>query len=60
MTIISPLEKVMQKGLFGNHEGKDEDGLIRIKETTNLLIVQIVQYKQSILKAEEILSLIHI
>ncbi len=53
MTTISPLSKVIQKGLFGDYEGKNEDSLIKIKETTNLLIVQIVQYKQSKLKTEE-------
>ena len=47
MTPISPLENVLKKGLYGDHEGKDEDKLIKVKEIKNLLIVQIVQYKNS-------------
>ena len=47
MTSVSPLSNVLVKGLYGDHEGKREDGLIKIKEIKNLLIVQIVQYKNS-------------
>ena len=47
MTSISPLENVLKKGLYGDHEGKDEDKLTKVKEIKNLLIVQIVQYKNS-------------
>ncbi len=47
MTSISPLEHVLKKGLFGDYEGKNEDNLTKIKEIKNLLIVQIVQYKNS-------------
>jgi sarcosine oxidase subunit gamma len=47
MTLISPLANVLKKGLFGDYEGKNEDSLIKIKEVKNLLIVQIVQYKNS-------------
>ena len=47
MTSISPLENVLKKGLYGDHEGKSEDKLIKVKEIKNLLIVQIVQYKNS-------------
>ena len=48
MISISPLENIHQKGLFGNHEGKDENELITISEIKNLLIVQIVKYKKSV------------
>ena len=54
MTLISPLANVIEKGLFGDHEGKNEDNLIKIQESTNLLIVQIVQYKNSSLKMTDI------
>jgi len=54
MTLISPLANVIEKGLFGDHEGKNEDNLIKIQESTNLLIVQIVQYKNSSLKMADI------
>ena len=47
MTSISPLANVLKKGLFGDYENKKEDNLIKIKEIKNLLIVQIVQYKNS-------------
>ena len=53
MTPISPLENVLKKGLYGYHEGKDEDKLTKVKEIKNLLIVQIVQYKSSSLKIKE-------
>ena len=47
MTAISPLNNILKKGLFGDNEGKNDSKLIKIKEITNLLIVQIVQYKNS-------------
>ena len=47
MTIISALENVHIKGLFGDHEGKKEKDLLNISEINNLLIIQIVQYKNS-------------
>ena len=54
MTTISPLANVLKKGLFGDYEGKIEDNLIHIKESSNLLITQIVQYKNSLLKIKDI------
>ena len=53
MTSISPLANVLVKGLYGDHEGKNEDNLIKIKELKNLLIVQIVQYKKSSLQIKD-------
>ena len=53
MTSISALENVLKKGLYGDHEDKSEDKLIKVKEIKNLLIVQIVQYKNSSLKIKE-------
>ena len=47
MTSISALENVFKKGLFGDYEDKNENELIKIQERKNLLIVQIVQYKNS-------------
>ena len=47
MTSLSPLKNVLKKGLYGDHEGKSEDKLTKVKEIKNLLIVQIVQYKNS-------------
>ena len=53
MTSISPLENVLKKGLYGDHEDKSEDKLIKVKEIKNLLIVQIVQYKNSSSQVKE-------
>ena len=54
MTSISALENIFKKGLFGDYEDKNENQLIKIKERKNLLIVQIVQYKNSSVLIKEI------
>ena len=53
MTSISALEHVLKKGLYGDHEDKSEDKLTKVKEIKNLLIVQIVQYKNSSSQVKE-------
>ena len=53
MTSISALENVLKKGLYGDHEDKSEDKLTKVKEIKNLLIVQIVQYKNSSSQVKE-------
>ena len=47
MTSTSALNDIHKTGLFGNHENKNEDNLLKLSEVKNLLIVQIVQYKNS-------------
>ena len=47
MTSISALENVHEKGLFGDHENKNDGSLIKVSERKNLIIFQIVQYKNS-------------
>jgi len=47
MTSISALEDVHIKGLFGDYEDKNEKDLLKISEHKDLLIIQIVQYKNS-------------
>ena len=54
MTSISAIENIYKKGLFGDHEDKNENKLIKIQERKNLLIVQIVQYKNSSVLIKEI------
>ncbi len=47
MTAITPLESIHKKGLFGDHQKKDENELPQISEEKGLSIVQVVQYKKS-------------
>jgi len=47
MTAITPLDSIHKKGLFGNHHEKNESDLIKISEIKNLIIVQVVHYKNS-------------
>ena len=54
MTSISALEKVHEKGLFGDHENKNDDNLIKVSESKNLVIFQIVQYKNSPVSIKDI------
>tara|TARA_B100000131_G_C17867293_1_gene512735 strand:+ start:72 stop:659 length:588 start_codon:yes stop_codon:yes gene_type:complete len=54
MTSLSVLENIHKKGLFGNHESKEQKDLIKISEIKNLLIVQIVQYKKSNVSLKEV------
>ena len=54
MTLISALSNVHTKGQFGDYEGKNESDILKISEIKNLLIVQIVQYKNSNISIESI------
>ena len=54
MTSVSALNRIHKTGLFGNHENKNEESLLKVSEIKNLLIVQIVQYKNSTILLENI------
>jgi len=54
MTSVSALKNIHIKGLFGDYENKNETDLLKISENKNLLIVQIVQYKNSSISINDI------
>ena len=54
MSLISALANVHSTGQFGDHEGKNKNNILKISETKNLLIVQIVQYKNSTVSFENV------
>ena len=54
MNSISALENVHYKGLFGDYEDKNEKDLLKISEKKDLLIIQIVQYKNSLISLESL------
>ena len=54
MSSLSALVNVHSIGQFGDYEGKNENNLLKISEIKNLLIVQIVQYKDSTISIDSI------
>ena len=54
MISVSALNYIHKSGLFGNHENKNEENLLKVSEIKTLLIVQIVQYKNSNISFENI------
>ena len=54
MISVSALNYIHKSGLFGNHGNKNEENLLKVSEIKNLLIVQIVQYKNSNIQFENI------
>ena len=54
MTAITPLESIHKKGIFGDHQKKDENELLQISEAKGLSIVQVVQYKKSQIQLNDI------
>ncbi len=54
MTSVSALNHIHKTGHYGNYENKSEENLLKILEIKNMLIVQIVQYKNSTVSFENI------
>ena len=54
MSSISALANVHTIGKFGDYQNKNDNNLLKISEIKNLLIVQIVQYKNSNISIESI------
>ena len=54
MSLISALANVHHQGQFGDFEDKKGDDLLKISEKKNLLILQIVQFKNSNISIESI------
>ena len=54
MSLISALANVHIKGQFGDYENKNENDILKISENKNLLIFQIVQYKNSTVSFENL------
>tara|TARA_B100000900_G_scaffold364668_1_gene339437 strand:- start:382 stop:963 length:582 start_codon:yes stop_codon:yes gene_type:complete len=54
MKNISPLNKVHELGQFGNIENKNENEIIKIKEIKNIYIYQVVKFKSSNKKDNEL------
>jgi len=51
---ISALANIHFKGQFGDYEGKKDNDILKISEIKNLLIIQIVQFKNSTISTESI------
>ena len=52
MSSVSALANVHSIGKFGDYEDKNDNNILKISEIKNLLIVQIVQYKNSTISIE--------
>jgi len=54
MSSISALKNTHIKGLFGDHEGKNDNELLKVSELTDFLIIQIFKYSSSTIAIENI------
>jgi len=54
MSSISALKNVHIKGVFGDHEEKNDDELLKVSELSDFLIIQIVKYNSSAITIENI------
>ena len=44
----SPLQEIHKKGIYGDYDNKNEQDILKVKEVSNLKILQIAKYKNSI------------
>ena len=54
MSSISALKNIHIKGLFGDHEGKNDNELLKVSELTDFLITQIFKHSSSTKAIENI------
>ena len=54
MSSISALKNIHLKGVFGDHEEKNDDDLLKLSELSDFLIIQIVKYNSSLTAIENI------
>ena len=54
MSSISALKNIHIKGVFGDHEEKNDDELLKVSELSDFLIIQIVKYNSSLTAIENI------
>ncbi|QIZ21489.1 sarcosine oxidase [Candidatus Pelagibacter giovannonii] len=54
MSSISALKNTHIKGVFGDHEGKNDDVLLKVSELSDFVIIQIVKYNNSLIAIENI------
>jgi sarcosine oxidase subunit gamma len=54
MSSISALKNTHIKGLFGDHEGKNDNELLKVSELSDFSIIPIVKYRSSLTAIENI------
>lgn len=50
----SPLQEIHKKGIYGDYYNKNEQDLLKVKEVSNLKILQIAKYKNSIVSITDL------
>ena len=50
----SPLQEIHKKGIYGDYDNKNEQDILKVKEVSNLKILQIAKYKNSIVSITDL------